>query len=357
MKNKPYFLALNRIKGVGPRTIMMLLKRWPELEELFNLTPESMREAGLPEALTNSIHSFRLDTINADLIWEQTDNHYLLTWEDKAYPSLLKEIHDPPPVLYAAGNLDCLNHLTLAMIGTRNPSHNGRETAWQFAKELASHQLTIVSGLAQGIDTAAHSGCLDAKGATIAVMGTGIDTIYPRANTKLANKIKDKGLLLTEFPLKTTPNAGHFPRRNRIISGLSLVTLVIEAAIKSGSLITARLAMEQNRDVLAIPDSIHNPQARGCHQLLQQGAKLVTSIQDILDEFHLEHNKQSVPDACISLASMDKSLVQCVGFDITSIDNIIQRSGLTVDTVTCHLAQLEINGMIKAVPGGYTRCG
>lgn len=356
MTNKLYFLALNRMKGVGPRTIMMLLKRWPTLEDLFKLSPDSMKEAGLPDALINSINLFDLDEINADLAWEQADNHHLLTWEDKAYPSLLKEIHDPPPVLYAAGNLDCLNHLTLAMIGTRNPSHNGRETAWLFAKELAAYQLTIVSGLALGIDTAAHYGCLEAKGATIAVMGTGIDLTYPRANSKLANRIKDNGLLLTEFPLKTTPNAGHFPRRNRIISGLSLVTLVIEAAIKSGSLITARLALEQNREVLAIPDSIHNPQARGCHQLLQQGAKLVTSIQDVLDEFHLENNKPPASNVSISLANTDQSLVECVGFEMTSIDHIIERSGLTVDAVTCELALLEINGIIKAVPGGYTRC-
>ncbi|MDP1602372.1 MAG: DNA-processing protein DprA [Legionella sp.] len=355
MNNKPYLLALNRINGVGPRTVMKLLSRWPSLEDMFTLSQSALEKSGLPAKIATAIAHFNKAEIDADLNWEKRENNHLLTWECPAYPPLLKEIHDPPVVIYAEGNLACLQQPMLAMVGTRKPSVSGGETASRFANQLASHGITIVSGLAAGIDALAHKGCLAANGQTIAVMGTGIDIIYPRGHIQLSCKIKEKGLLMTEFPLGTLPSAGHFPRRNRIISGLSLATLVVEAAIKSGSLITARLSLEQNRDVLAIPGSIHNPQARGCHHLLQQGAKLVTSIQDILDELGVE-TVQRANEPCSSLATNNKNLVKCVGFEITTIDQIIQRSGLSVEKVTCDLAQLELTGIVKAVPGGYTRC-
>ena len=355
MNNKPYFLALNRINKVGPRTIMKLMGRWPALEDMFKLSQAALESAGLPTSMALPISSFNMAEIDVDLNWEKADNHHLLTWEDSNYPALLKEIHDPPAVLYAIGDLSCLQQTTLAMVGTRKPSVSGGETAWHFANQLAANQITIVSGLARGIDAAVHNGCLAANGKTIAVMGTGIDSIYPRSHLDLARRIKENGLLLTEFPLKSAPNAGHFPRRNRIISGLSLATLVVEAAIKSGSLITARLAMEQNRDVLAIPGSIHNPQARGCHYLLQQGAKLVTAIQDIIDELGVKNTATDISQPRLSLATNNKNLVKCVGFEVTTIDKIIQRSGLSVEKVTCELAQLELEGIVKAVPGGYAR--
>jgi len=356
MKNKVYLLALNRINGIGPRAVMKLLTRWPLLEDMFNLSSDALEDAGLSTRLAAAISSFNHAEVEDDLNWEQADAHHLLTWEHPAYPPLLKEIYDPPIVLYAAGNLACLQQTRIAMVGTRNPSVTGKETAWRFAKELSANQICVVSGLAQGVDAEAHAGCLAAQGSTIAVMGTGIDQIYPRRNQPLSIKIRENGLLLTEFPLKTAANAGHFPRRNRIISGLSLATLVVEAAIKSGSLITARLALEQNRDVLAIPGSIHNPQARGCHHLLQQGAKLVTSVKDILDELGIDNTLDKAEQASPSLATDSKNLVKCVGFDTTSVDQIIQRSGLGVEDVSCELAELELQGIIKAVPGGYTRC-
>lgn len=356
MKNKPYLLALNRINGVGPRTVMKLLRRWPLLQDLFHLPRQAMEDSGLPARLAAAISAFDMNEVDSDLNWEKADDQHLLTWEDANYPSLLKETWDPPMVLYAAGNLACLQQTLLAMVGTRNPSVTGKETAWRFAKELSANRITVVSGLALGIDAEAHAGCLAAQGSTIAVMGTGIDQIYPRRHQPLALKIREKGLLLTEFPLKTPANAGHFPRRNRIISGLSLATLVVEAAIKSGSLITARLALEQNRDVLAIPGSIHNPQARGCHHLLQQGARLVTSVKDIFDELGLDGTATIAQQPRSSLATDSQNLVKCVGFDITNVDQIIQRSGLCVEDVSCFLAELELQGIIKAVPGGYTRC-
>uniref|UniRef100_UPI0026018B7C DNA-processing protein DprA n=1 Tax=uncultured Legionella sp. TaxID=210934 RepID=UPI0026018B7C len=252
--------------------------------------------------------------------------------------------------------LSALEQPLLAVVGSRNPSITGCENAKNFAKELSTHGVTIVSGLALGIDGQAHMGCVEAGGKTIAVLGTGINCIYPRRHSKLAAQIPQNGLLISEFPLNSPPIAGHFPRRNRIISGLSLCTLVIESAIKSGSLITAKMALEQNRDVLAIPGSIHNPLARGCHHLLQQGAKLVTSVTDILEELRIDSSHLTVDKPIISLASGNENLVKFIGFELTSIDQIIVRSGYTIEQVTGELAELELQGTVRTVPGGYIRC-
>jgi DNA processing protein len=357
MNNRRYLLALNRMEKVGPLTIMKLMKRWPNLQEMFELSQVGLIEAGLPLALAERISTFNWQTINEDLRWQETDNHHLLTWVCPEYPALLREIHDPPMVLYAKGDLSVFKQTSIAVVGTRKPSMTGSETARYFARELSKHAITVVSGLALGIDASAHQGCLDVDGKTIAVMATGIDIIYPHRHRQLSSGICRNGLILSEFPLRTSPIAGHFPRRNRIISGLSLITLVVEAAIRSGSLITARLAMEQNRDVMAIPGSIHNPQARGCHHLLQQGAKLVTSIQDILDELNIDTKQDKLQDLSDGeLATGHKNLVKCIGDDLSSIDQIIMRSGLDVATVTCGLAELELQGLIKSVNGGYVRC-
>ena len=355
MNNKHYLLALNRMNHIGPRTIIKLLTLWPDLEELFQLSAVQMEQAGLPKVVALAIATFDLHLVEADWRWQDKKNHFLLTWCDPDYPPLLKEIHDPPPVLYAIGDLSSFKQPTVAMVGSRKPSITGSETAWRFGFELAGNNITIVSGLALGIDAQAHSGCLEAGGKTIAVMGTGIDCIYPRRHTGLAAKISENGLLISELPLNSPPLAGHFPRRNRIISGLSLSTLVVEAAIRSGSLITARMACEQNRDVLAIPGSIYNAQAKGCHYLLQQGAKLVTCSQDVLDELRIDYH-QVGEELTPPLARENKNLVKCIGFEVTSVDQMIERSGLTVEKVVCDLAELELQGIVKAVHGGYMRC-
>lgn len=357
MNNLVYLLALNRMDQVGPRTVMKLKERWPNLKELFALSIAEMEQAGLPSRLAQTLGQFNFNLIREDLNWQKaSSDHYLLTWESPEYPALLKEIADPPIVLYAQGQLSALNQPTLAIVGSRNPSITGSENAKQFSKELAAHGITIVSGLALGVDAQAHLGCLAAQGQTIAVLGTGIDCIYPRRHLKLAEQIRENGLVISEFPLKSPPIAGHFPRRNRIISGLSLSTLVIEAAIKSGSLITARMAIEQNRDVLAIPGSIHNPLARGCHYLLQQGAKLVTSINDVLNELRLDTPAFPTDKSIFSLASESENLVKFIGFETTSIDQMIVRSGFSIEQITNELAELELQGTITAVPGGYIRC-
>ena len=356
MHNKRYFIALNHINQVGPRTVVKLLTRWPDLEELFRLTTQQLLQAGLPRAIAESISAFNFDYVDADLRWQEAHQHVLLTWSDPDYPSLLKEIHDPPILLYAKGDLSSLQQRTLAIVGTRNPSSMGRETARQFAFDLAKKRITIVSGLALGIDAEAQRGCLDAEGQTIAVMGTGIDCIYPYRHAHLAEKICEKGLLLSEFSRKSPPNAGHFPRRNRIISGLSSTILVVEAAVKSGSLITARLACEQNRDVMAIPGSIHNPKSSGCHHLLQQGATLVTSSDEVLSELGIGNHYVDTGNTHNVLAEEAKNLVKCIGFETKSVDQIMACSGLTLEHVMCELVELELQGVVNAVPGGYTRC-
>ncbi|MCX7114593.1 MAG: DNA-processing protein DprA [Gammaproteobacteria bacterium] len=366
MNNKPYLIALNQIPGMGPRTILRLLQHWPSLKDCFALSYTQLLHLKLPPALAYAIHHVNWSDVETLMQFEQHPNHHLLTWADPGYPSLLKEIADPPPVLYAIGDLSCLQFPLLAMVGSRRPSHNGKATAYKWATDLAQHPLTIVSGLAAGIDTAVHQGCVDVSGKTIAVFGTGVDVIYPANQRTLAEKITQNGLILSEFPLKTTAKAGHFPRRNRIISGLSLATLVMEATLKSGSLITARLAIEQNRDVLTLPGSIHLPQAQGCHHLLKQGATLVTSCQDVLEALGLAPQLDPADkprDLGIStggqrdvgVGAVKDALLNCVDYDLTPIDTIVQRSGLQLNHVASRLAGLEIEGAILRMTGGYIR--
>lgn len=354
--NTRYLLALNRINGVGPRTILRCLVKWPNLADIFQLPWKDLMVFGFTENLAKAISSFNLNLIDEDLAWQILPKHRILVWGDEDYPDLLKEIYDPPMVLYLKGNLSCLKKPCISIVGTRKPSINGYENAKKFAYGLSMRGVTVVSGLAIGVDTEAHLGSLSAGGATAAVMGTGVDLIYPRKNVLLAEKITDQGLLISEFPLKTLPFAGHFPRRNRIISGLSSATLVIEAAIRSGSLITARFAMEQDRDVLAIPGSISNAQARGCHTLLQQGAKLVVSLDDILEEMNLSTQQTEKIVSNDLFTCENENLVRYIGFEVTSVDQIMERSGMDVKDIMCDLIELELQGIVSSVPGGYMRC-
>jgi len=356
MKNKPYLIALNHLPFVGPKTVQQLLKKWPLLQDAFKETVATLIKHGVPEALATAMHDFDFKKVDDDLAWAELPNQHIITWDEADYPKLLKEIHSCPPVLYAKGQLSALNQDAIAMVGTRKPSLNGKENARRFAFELSQVPLVIVSGLALGVDGYAHLGALDANGQTIAVLGTGINNLYPKAHAALAHKITENGLLLSEFPLNTPPTARHFPQRNRIISGLSMSTLVVEAAVKSGSLITARFALEQNRDVLAIPGSLQNPQAKGCHYLLQQGAMLVTSTQDVIDTLKLSHVVEIPAAQTAPKASNQQGLIHCIGFETTPTDTIMQHCGMDIEQLTMALVKLELDGVIQAVPGGYTRC-
>ncbi|MDH5409096.1 MAG: DNA-processing protein DprA, partial [Gammaproteobacteria bacterium] len=305
------------------------------------------------------------EPVDRDLAWmESAANHHIICFDEPAYPALLREIADPPPVLYVQGNADALQQLQLAIVGSRNATASGLETAHAFARHLAAQGIVITSGMALGIDGASHSGALAGGGETIAVMGTGLDHVYPSRHRDLAKRIAEKGALISEFPIGTPPLAGNFPRRNRIISGLSQGVLVIEAAIRSGSLITARQALEQGRDVFAIPGSIHNPLAKGCNSLLREGAKLVETAADILEELGVEGSLAqplTVLGQHTEELSVDPEygkLLECIGFEPTAIDAMVSRSGLTADAVCSMLLVLELHGLVENTAGGlYCQTG
>ncbi len=297
-----------------------------------------------------------------ELAWLEQPNHHLITLSDPRYPKRLREIADPPAALYVIGEPDLLSATQLGIVGSRNPTPGGSETAHAFAGYLAQSGLTITSGLALGVDAAAHRGALQAGGKTIAVAGTGLDRVYPARHRELAHEIVGQGALISEFPLGTPALALNFPRRNRIISGLSLGVLVVEAALQSGSLITARLAAEQGREVFAIPGSIHNPLARGCHALIRQGAKLVETAADILEELGpiaqtiAPMHEIDTGNVTPGLDVEALTLLDCLGFDPTPVDSLIERSGLTPEAVSSMLLVLELQGHVVAAPGGhYTR--
>jgi len=307
--------------------------------------------------------------------WQKIENIFasadqchskIISFNDKHYPLLLKQIYDPPLILFVQGNSELLNRTQLAMVGSRNASINGRDNAFEFAKQLADLGWVITSGLALGIDGAAHKGVLAINGKTIAVVATGLDQVYPARHRELAKSILDNdGAIVSEFLPNTPPKPGYFPKRNRLISGLSVGVLVVEATIKSGSLITARCAIEQNREIFAIPSTINNPQGKGCHWLIKQGAKLVEDIADIVNEIkqlpisglNLSTNKEKE----VRLEKSQKqnlfndSLLASVGYEITPVDIVVSRSKLPIDVVLTRLTMLELKGLVATVPGGYLR--
>jgi DNA processing protein len=362
-----YWLALLRAPGLGPIAFRQILTHFSSPREFFHCTPAERREqVRLPSSAEAYLAKPDWPAIEEDLAWAEADNtHHIITLQDAAYPERLHHIPDPPPVLFVRGQCAALHHPQLAMVGSRNPSAGGRRLAEDFACRLAQAGLVITSGLALGIDAHSHRGALDGQGWTVAVAGTGSDRIYPARHRDLALEIVDNGAIVTEFPPGTPPLAGNFPRRNRIISGLSLGTLVVEAAPRSGSLITARLAAEQGREVFAIPGSIHNPLARGCHHLLRQGAKLVETLDDILEELIPLVSLSNLQQATIRVDEPattempanngSESLLENMGFEPISIDEMIERSGLTAEAVSSMLLTLELQGCVTSTGGLYSR--
>ena len=307
--------------------------------------------------------------VEAGLRWAETPGHHLLTWSDADYPAMLREIPDAPLLLYVVGEPAYLQRPQIALVGSRHATAGGRQTAVELATALVAAGLAVTSGLALGIDAAAHRGALQAGGVTLAVAGTGLDKTYPAQHRELAQAIATQGAVVSEFPLGAPPLREHFPRRNRIISGLSLGAVVVEAALRSGSLITARLATEQGREVFAVPGSIYSPLARGCHHLLRQGAKLVESVQDILEELRplaafccaglegaVSAASPATPGGRVeqpeSLSAPLAALLDCLGFDPITIDSVVDRSGLTPEVISSMLLELELQGLVESRPGG-----
>lgn len=359
------WLALHNLPGLGAATVKRLHELAGSVSAIFHLSTPDLARAGVHEKLAAGIRAPDWKLVDRQCDWLAQSDCTLLCLFDEGYPVLLREIPDPPLLLFVRGDAALLRRPQLGMVGSRNPTPAGREIAAAIASRLAALDFAITSGLATGIDAAAHQGALDAGGVTIAVQGCGPDRIYPRRHRRLAERICASGVVVTEFAPGMPPLAANFPRRNRIISGLSLGIVVVEAALRSGSLITARCASEQGREVFAVPGSIHNHLARGCHALIRQGAKLVESVEDILEEcgpllavagdnpaaangVHRQEHTQLEPEYRIMLNAMGDAPV--------SVDMLVECSGLTADAVSSMLLLMELRGLIASQPGGmYTR--
>lgn len=352
------WLQLTLTPGLGAATIRELLSQFGLPENVLATKRAELARFASAEALQALGSDAVAKSVERALAWLERPGHWVVTLSDPSYPRLLLEIPDPPPLLYCRGRTELLNRPALAVVGSRNATAQGANNAEQFARSFSSAGLTIVSGLAQGVDAAAHRGGLAAEGSTIAVLGTGVDNPYPLANAALAADIAARGLLISEFALGTKAFAYNFPRRNRMISGLAQGCLVVEAALASGSLITARSAAEQGREVFAVPGSIHSPLSKGCHALIKAGAKLVESAEDVLSElatfrrsgFASTRSPAAVPTG--SPGGADEPLLACMGFDPVDVDSICARAGLPAERVSADLLRLELDGRVAVLPGG-----
>ena len=371
MKLDAWLTVLQSATSPRSQRLLALIDRHAAVSEVIDLPRTELVAAGLSKRQAGKLKDPDRRRMNEWRHWLGQPGRQLITRDSPDYPSMLREIPDPPLALWVEGAREnLLNSPQLAMVGSRKPTANGRETAQRFARYLSERGLTIVSGLATGIDGASHRGGLQGCGSTVAVLGSGPDVLFPRSHGRLAAEIIDKGLIVTEYPPGTPPLAAHFPQRNRIIAGMSAGTLVVEAARRSGSLITARLAGNYGREVFAIPGSIHNPMAKGCHRLIREGAKLAEEAADVLVELPplLELVLESAaspagtppgaqdesPDEAAPLTSQPgyAELLAALGFDPCGISDLAQRTGLTAAELSSMLLLLEMEGLVEALPGG-----
>jgi DNA processing protein len=360
------WMALSRAPALDFPILSAAFEHLGGIAGFIESSDEARQSAGVPVAAREYLRSAAGSPSAVERAWIETEGNHLVTFTDPRYPASLGVLERRPIALYIAGKPEVLNEPQLSIVGSRNPTPAGRDTAFAFAESLAECGLAITSGLAAGIDSAAHRGALAAQGITLAVLGNGIDSIYPRGNQRLSEEIRFRGALISEFPLGTPPRRENFPQRNRIIAGLSLGTLVVEAARRSGSLITARFAGDQNRELFAVPGSIHNPLSRGCHELIRQGAKLTETVADILSElnfsafFERTRRVPGSPDSAAELAAgMDKEhkiLLDALGFDPADLDMLVVRTGFKAEAVSSMMLILELEGHVQAAPGGrYSR--
>jgi DNA processing protein len=348
-KDIKYWIGFSIIPGIGRVKFSQIENHFGNLEGAWKATPSDLKHAGLDTGSINAITSWR-PRISLEAEMEKLDHYSVkaLTWHDPDYPARLREIYDYPPVLYVRGSLLLEDEWYLAVVGTRRISAYGRQVTEEIVADLASNKITIVSGLAKGTDTLAHRSALAAGGRSIAVFACGLDTVYPSENTALSRSIMQQGALISEYHLGTRPRADYFPRRNRIMSGLSLGVLVIEAGDKSGALITAHLALEQNREVFAIPGNILSPTSRGTNRLIQEGAKLVSSYTDILEELNLTAvAHQMEMKEIIPASDTESTLLKQLGAEPIHIDELCRSSGLPVSTLSSTLAMMELKGLVK----------
>ncbi|OHX18447.1 DNA-processing protein DprA [Chromobacterium sphagni] len=344
------WLKLALTPGIGPVGFLKLIDAFGSAEHAAAARAAQTEKLIGREAAEALQQDLAAPMVDAALTWAEGEGCHLLTLQDRDYPPQLAEAASPPPLLFARGRRELLARPMLAVVGSRAATPQGKRNAEDFSAALAAHGYTVISGLASGIDAAAHQGALAHPASTIAVIGTGIDRVYPAGNRALAHRIATEGLILSEFPLGMGPLAGHFPRRNRIIAGLARGCLVVEAGTASGSLISARLAMENNRDVMALPGSIHNPQARGCHQLIKDGARLVENVDDVLDEI----GRLTAPLAAATPANAGEAppLLAAMGWEPVLAEHLTDSLGLTAGEVYAMLLELELDGQVASLAGG-----
>jgi len=351
-------VALNMIPDLGSIKIQRLAEKFKNISEFMKADAgEFLEVPGIGEKISEKIIMYR-SKIKPYRELEKANklNVKIVTLYDDAYPEYLKQIYDPPPVLYIKGNERVLKDKAIAIVGSRKASTYGKRVAINFARELASMNINIISGMARGIDSFAHKGAIEAGGPTTAVFGCGIDIVYPPENEDLMNQIVKYGCVVSSFPLETAPLLANFPARNRIISGLTLGTLVVEAAEKSGSLITADFSLEQGREVFAIPGNIFSPYSRGTHKLIKQGAKLVESVDDILEELGLEKQDKIIKGEKINLQNLtdtEKLIYELIDHHPIHMEELIKNSQINPSNISAILTRLELMGLILALPGGY----
>ncbi len=357
------WLILLRTPATGPVQQKKLLDIYETPVNILSAPITELMHVGLKKEALEYLTKTPSDEIKTDIAWLDQPDHHLITCHDSHYPALLGEISDAPIALFVKGDPGVLHTPQIGIVGSRNPTAGGRKTAQMFAAQLSELGLTVTSGLALGIDYCSHAGALSVNGKTIAVLGNGPDRVYPARHKEMAGLIAANGAIVSEFPPDVPPLAKNFPRRNRIISGLSLGVLIVEAAPKSGSLITARYAMEQGREVFAVPGSIYNPLAKGCHHLIKQGAKLVETILDVVEELNINitmFDKQGTSTGPCSgnpavLDADQQRLLEHISFDPVTVDKLIELSGLTADAVSSMLLVLEVQGIVSSSSGLYTR--
>ena len=353
-----YWLRLCLIPGIGPERQRDLLSNFGLPEQIFSAGQFALEQVLGKRLVRTLLEHDNAARVEQALAWANEAGNTILTLADPGYPQALLQIPDPPSLLYVKGRIELLGRPGLAIVGARNATPQGEANAEAFAHSFSEAGLTVISGLAQGVDAAAHRGGLQGQGGTVALVGTGADRIYPAANADLARRIAAEGAVISEFPLGTPPTPYNFPRRNRLISGLARGVLVVEAAVDSGSLITARMAAEQGREVFAIPGSIHSPLARGCHKLIKQGAKLVESAQDVLEELSWQPARKvaTLPVEEVAgnvLENTENAItLKQMGFDPVDPDVLVARTGLTSDAVFAILTMLELEGRVVCLPGG-----
>jgi DNA processing protein len=351
--SKQYWVGFNLVKGIGAVRFRALLDTFGSAQAAWEASPQALREAGLGQKTVENLLTVRSQD-SLSRIWKQleTQGILLLTWEDDNYPRRLKEIDQPPPVLYVRGELRSEDEWAVAIVGTRRVTPYGRQVAEEVASALARNGVTIVSGLARGVDSVAHQAALNAGGRTLAVLGTGVDQIYPPENRRLAQQVIAQGALVSDYPPGTSPEGQNFPPRNRIISGLSLAVVIVEAGLSSGALITASFAAEQGREVFAVPGNILSPQSQGTNRLIQDGARPLLNTQDILEALNLTMlTEYRTARVALPADAVEAQLYQVLSREPMHIDEIRSLTEMPIEKVSSTLALMELKGMVRQVGG------